>query len=160
LAASLTISPIDCQRPPFSRLNIHCRSPVYEETVTVFAAVALLLAQADRPPDYAAGVAMVENAIKATLKDPDSAKFTWAAGFTDGVYKRVQGFRSTQYDGWLICGTVNAKNGYGGYSGQYAAIGVIAGGAVVVTDMDEPGQWSAHAGWVADQCRKNGMPVL
>ena len=42
-----------------------------------------------------------ENAVKSKLKDPDSAKFENIT-----VYKNV------------ACGTVNAKNSFGGYSGK------------------------------------------
>lgn len=119
--------------------------------------LAMMAAQVEVAPDRTTGIAMVETALKAMLKDPDSAQFTWGPGFVNGSYHPVF---AKKKDGWLICGTVNARNSFGGYTGQYAAVGVIAGGTVVKVDMDEPGRWSAHAGWVADQCRKNGQPVI
>ncbi|PTA87453.1 hypothetical protein CWM66_26355 [Kosakonia sp. H7A] len=46
-----------------------------------------------------------ESLVKQTLKDPDSAKFnSYYRPFGDGV--------------GYICGTVNAKNSYGGYVGN------------------------------------------
>lgn len=117
-------------------------------------ALLIIVAQAAAAPDPR--VALVESAIRAQLKDPDSAKFSWPYGFIDGAYKPMMG---GAHVGPMICGTVNAKNGYGGYSGQYAVVGVVFGDRAI-TDMDEPGPFTAHAGWVADQCRKAGEPVL
>ncbi|MDV2901775.1 hypothetical protein R0H17_09050 [Phytobacter diazotrophicus] len=46
-----------------------------------------------------------ESLVKQSLKDPDSAKFnSYYRSFGDGV--------------GYICGTVNAKNSYGGYVGD------------------------------------------
>ena len=50
--------------------------------------------------------------IKERLRDPDSAKFT----FRPYKLGAVQIGRSTE-PGYYMCGTVNAKNGYGGYTG-------------------------------------------
>ena len=52
-------------------------------------------------------VADAQRAVKAELKDPDSAKFR-------GV-RPLKG-RDGQVNGY--CGWVNAKNGYGGYTGE------------------------------------------
>lgn len=43
-------------------------------------------------------------AVKSSLKDPDSAKITLTEPFP-------------LFDGKIVCGTVNAKNGFGGYTG-------------------------------------------
>jgi hypothetical protein len=111
----------------------------------------------ERPPDPR--IAGIETAVKNRLKDPDSARFKWPFGFVFGQYKPDWGRRPPS--GWVTCGTINARNGYGGYTGQYAVVGVVDdGGAILTIDMDEPGRWSAHAGWVADQCRKLGMEVI
>jgi hypothetical protein len=59
--------------------------------------------------------------ILATLRDPDSAKF-------ENVY-----LHKTVRDGntvYAFCGTVNAKNGFGGYGG---AERFIAGSTIAVT---------------------------
>lgn len=49
--------------------------------------------------------ALAETTVRAALKDPDSAKF--------GPEMKLYGPK----DNFLACGTVNAKNGYGGYVG-------------------------------------------
>lgn len=49
-------------------------------------------------------VAHAKTAIKEQLRDPDSAKF------------KILGFAGE--DEAIVCGTVNAKNGYGGYVGS------------------------------------------
>jgi hypothetical protein len=106
-------------------------------------------------PDRAAGIALVESAIRSTLKDPDSAQFTWPNGFVAGWYHRLFG---KKYEGWITCGTVNAKNGYGGYAGRAAAIGVIRDGVVIEANMDDA---SAQYGtFVAEACKKIGIPAL
>jgi hypothetical protein len=104
-------------------------------------------------PEKASGTALVEEAIKATLKDPDSARFSWPNEFRNGSYKPF-GFHRRVF-GWYTCGTVNAKNSYGGYAGKSPVLGVIANGKVVYTNMDE-GRYPM----LGDQCAKVGMPVL
>lgn len=49
---------------------------------------------------------LIEKAVRATLKDPDSAKF-------GDIRAGVSGTGSTN-----VCGLVNAKNSFGGYVGQ------------------------------------------
>jgi hypothetical protein len=107
----------------------------------------------DQPPS----TEMVEDAVKATLKDPDSARFTWPYGFVQGTYQTEF---NGKYPGSITCGTVNAKNGYGGYSGDYAVAVVMDGSSVVKTEMDGPGPWNPHISWVAEECRKLGLDVL
>lgn len=56
-----------------------------------------------------------EQMIRAALKDPDSAKFQWADPRRDIIQ---QGFASpTPALVWLAPVKVNAKNGFGGYTG-------------------------------------------
>lgn len=102
-------------------------------------------------------IALVEGVLRSQLKDPDSAKFTWLGRIVRGSY---QPLLRRRIQGWVICGTINARNGYGGYTGNYAAIGVVSEEVLLAVDMDSPGRWSPDAGWVAEQCRKNGLPVF
>ena len=84
---------------------------------------ALAIVRASQPsakPNDAAIVQMVNAAhvaVLKNLKDPDSAKFDPQDGQTYSLNK----------DGSLyaVCGEVNAKNGFGGYSGAQAWIYVI-----------------------------------
>lgn len=58
-----------------------------------------------------------EGLVKSTLKDPDSAKF-------ESLFKQ-----SGESDGY-VCGYVNAKNSYGGYTGKkqfYVYVDVLDG---------------------------------
>ena len=105
-------------------------------------------------PDRETGLAMVEDAIRAQLKDPDSAQFTWPNGFRIGWYRPPFG---KKYVGWITCGTVNARNSFGGYTGRSAAIGIISNGAVIATDIDS----SAYRDmpFVGEACRKIGIPA-
>lgn len=50
------------------------------------------------------------------LKDPDSAKVRNVSNPIPNVVKYVPGI-TTGGVGWSICGEVNAKNSYGGYTG-------------------------------------------
>lgn len=106
------------------------------------------------PPERAAGIAMIEEAIRGSLKDPDSARFEWPNGFAHGWYQVPFGQR---YIGWITCGTVNAKNSYGGYTGRTAAIGVISNGAVIAYNVDS----NVHRDmpFVAAACEKIGVPA-
>jgi hypothetical protein len=117
-------------------------------------AMSLPAADIGPAPARATGSALIEAASRSTLKDPDSAQFTWPNGFVQGWYRPLFGKR---YEGWITCGTVNAKNSYGGYIGRAAAVGVISGGAVVETNIDDA---SAQYGTsVAEACKKIGVPA-
>lgn len=109
------------------------------------------LAQTDAMPDRTQGIALIENAVRASLKDPDSAKFDWPNEFTDGWYRIPF---SKKVTGWITCGTVNAKNGYGGYTGPAPVIAAIQNGAVVGLNIDPPG-----SSVVSSICAKVGVPV-
>lgn len=58
---------------------------------------------------------VVQTAVLNVLKDPDSAKFgaVGAAISTDGSV--------------VVCGSVNAKNSFGGYGGQMPFVGHLSG---------------------------------
>lgn len=66
----------------------------------------------------------VMQAIKAQLKDPDSAKFRDLLSYAASDKTRH------------ICGLVNAKNTYGGYVGATAFYVVYAGGQVAYSKID------------------------
>jgi len=62
--------------------------------------------------------AAAELIVKQQLKDPDSAKFEHVQAFRDlGSDDAAQAF--------FVCGFVNAKNSYGGYSGNSAFMASI-----------------------------------
>lgn len=67
-------------------------------------------AQAVTDADTAKVVAAAQVAVKKSLRDPDSARFRGGAVATadldNGKSNRV------------VCGYVNSKNGFGGYSGE------------------------------------------
>lgn len=68
-----------------------------------------------------------ELAIEAKLKDPQSAQF-------ESFVSRLSGEP-------VVCGTVNAKNGFGGYAGKQPFI--YAGGHAVMADEIVPESFSA-----------------
>lgn len=120
-------------------------------------ALALLLAEPDMygpRPLYSVGVLKIEERLRAGLKDPESARFEWPHDFTYGWYRRPFG---KKYEGWFTCGTINAKNSYGGYVGRAAAIGFIRDGVVVGVDYDDA--TARYDSFTAETCRKVGMPV-
>lgn len=87
----------------------------------------------DTPPSWSRVRAATETAIRQRLVDPDSAKIEWPNGFRWGFYKPP--FQK-RLDGWVTCGSVNARNRMGGYVGDHEFIVVYADGAVKRLDMD------------------------
>lgn len=65
-------------------------------------------------PDYAKVRATVEGTLKQNLFDPSSAQIVYTSGFQWGYAKPLIGKRTW---GWIACGTLNAKNRFGGYVG-------------------------------------------
>lgn len=61
-----------------------------------------------RPTD-AQAIAAAKSAVAAKLKDPESARFT------ETVRKTTPNLRGEPTD--VVCGKINAKNSYGGYTG-------------------------------------------
>jgi hypothetical protein len=88
--------------------------------VTVAWGVVLLSGTAAKARDLTAPEkAMIREAVSDQFLDPDSAKFRWLplpAKLNGGVY----------------CGSVNAKNGFGAYTGYkpFAVVLEVKGGAV------------------------------
>ncbi|MGO8840686.1 MAG: hypothetical protein ACLQF1_05960 [Methyloceanibacter sp.] len=89
--------------------------------------------------------ATIEATVRATLKDPDSARFG-AMSATKDMTGSVS-----------VCGWVNAKNSFGGYTGDQLFIGLLNDGArpavftLTAIDPQQPGQWPVlfkckHAG--------------
>ena len=101
------------------------------------------------PPDWAEYRALGEAAIRATLVDPDSAKFSWPNGYIKGGYTA---FLSRRVYGYVTCGYVNSRNRMGGYGGDVPFIVVIDHGAVLTSDFGE------HNGFVQDICSKPSFP--
>ena len=82
------------------------------------------------PMEQAEAEAAAEAHIKARLKDPGSAVFTWKpiyAGYLRGA--PIVG-RKTIY-GYLLDGTVNAKNSFGGYTGAEPYQVIFRNGVIV-----------------------------
>lgn len=94
--------------------------------------------------------AMIEAAVKDQLKDPDSAQFEWPYWFARSSFALSR----NAPDGWFTCGTVNAKNGYGGYAGKTAVMVVINNGRVTMVRLDSPPYYP-----LASECAESQMPV-
>jgi S1-C subfamily serine protease len=95
-------------------------------------------------PDQAADRSLGEVAIKAQLFDPYSAVIEWSPGpFVEvtGVTRGLGLFKRHIVIGSAVvgCGTVNSKNRMGGYVGRQWFDVVIQNGAVVQTEIDDPG---------------------
>jgi hypothetical protein len=98
----------------------------------------LLVAAAPAPepgpePDRTQAIAVIEQTIRANLIDPDSARFTWPYDFNLLTTKVI--FSKT-WNGWTTCGTVNARNRMGGYTGASAVKVVFDKGAVLTYAID------------------------
>lgn len=70
------------------------------------------VASAKAPSSQAAAEATAASVIKAQLRDPESARIT----FSPVKHGTVILF-DIHNNGYFLCGTVNAKNAYGGYAG-------------------------------------------
>jgi hypothetical protein len=90
----------------------------------------------------------VQTAVTATLKDPNSAMFgAMQAGLRpDGII--------------LVCGYVNAKNSFGGYTGNKLFEGLLyirpQGNAFIVTGMGGTSDEDFAVGVV---CRSSGLQI-
>jgi hypothetical protein len=76
--------------------------------VSVF--VGPLVKSPDKPAGPTYAPAVVEAAVKQKLRDPDSAIFGSMSVYGD---RKLAGKSVT-----VVCGSVNAKNGFGGYTGS------------------------------------------
>lgn len=92
--------------------------------------------------------AKVLDAARQVLKDPDSAKVS-----TLVVMPNPHG------DGLIFCGFLNAKNSYGGYTGDQMFAGRISvandgkPASAEVVGMDDPGTYAGTLG-----CKSLGFP--
>lgn len=101
-------------------------------------------------PDWRQVRQDIEQYITTRLVDPDSARFAWTNGFRWGDYKQPFGKRMW---GWLGCGTVNARNRMGGYTGQTSFV-VVYNDGVIFTDSDANYSFSQ----IARYCQKASFP--
>ena len=74
-----------------------------------------------------------EAAIVSRLIDPESARVTWLTGFYKGEFKQ---FLSPRIGGYIACGSVNARNRLGGYTGATVFVVVIDYGRALLADID------------------------
>lgn len=74
------------------------------------------------PPEWEHYKQLAENAIRARLVDPDSAKFEWPNGFKQTTFKP---FLEPKVSGYATCGLVNSRNRMGGYVGRTLFVVVI-----------------------------------
>jgi hypothetical protein len=88
----------------------------------------------------------VQVAVTAQLRDPDSARFGPISG--------------ARYDNGkiLVCGVVNARNGYGGYAGLAPFIGHFDSGRSTFM-VGEIGTPDGYGVAMIRQCRSNGVPI-
>ncbi len=95
--------------------------------------------------------------LRSSLIDPESARITVSFGFTPRLATwTIWGVPTT---GYFTCGTVNAKNGFGGYTGPKTFIGMIMpdGTPSATIDSDK----SPLLGTICLQALQAGMlPVI
>ena len=65
--------------------------------------------------------------------DPESARITWLGGYYKGVFKP---FLEGKVYGYIACGSVNAKNRMGGYTGATTFVSVIDFDRVLYAEID------------------------
>jgi len=103
-------------------------------------------------PDWALFRRNSETSLRARLIDPDSARIEWPYGFTYGTWKPILAKR---VEGYWTCGSINARNRMGGYTGSTSFVVVLdANGLVQFVDMGEARDFD----FVTSQC--NGSVKL
>ncbi|KQS03554.1 hypothetical protein ASG11_04205 [Sphingomonas sp. Leaf357] len=86
--------------------------------------------------------AIAEAGIRDRMIDPESARITWMGGYFKGDHKPPL---SPRYSGYVACGSVNAKNRMGGYTGASSFIVVIDYDRVLLLDIERTGRGFAGA---------------
>jgi hypothetical protein len=76
------------------------------------------------PPDYKSDIT---NYFNANLKDPYSAHYTFYEPVETSWY---QGWSTHKFYGWKVMVDVNAKNSFGGYTGNQSYFFTFAGGVL------------------------------
>jgi hypothetical protein len=94
-----------------------------------------------------------EAGLRGRLIDPDSAQFEWPYKFVWGYWKP---FLSKRVNGYVTCGTVNARNRMGGYAGRSAFVVVLDERKNVVLANIDSGKYEILAG----QCEKAAATFL
>ncbi|UZK67334.1 PDZ domain-containing protein [Sphingomonas sp. M1-B02] len=85
-----------------------------------------------------------EAAITARLIDPESARINWLGGYMKGGFKP---FLEGRVRGYVACGTVNARNRMGGYTGASTFVVVIDYDRVIYSEIDK-----RAGGMISEQC--------
>jgi hypothetical protein len=85
-------------------------------------------------------ISLVQTGVRAILKDPDSARF--------GVMAAAQNSEML-----VVCGWVNAKNSFGGYTGEEAFWGRLAGSTFTVDNIGGSSEVIMH------RCRRRGVQI-
>lgn len=100
--------------------------------------------------EYSEAINYGESQIKQALKDPDSAKFSdvWFSPDASNGKPRTSGY---------VCGKVNAKNAFGGYSGDAAFaiyVGQLDSGFVSSTPVISQDSESPNMTIITSSCKK------
>jgi len=104
-------------------------------------------------PDWALFRRNAETALRARLIDPDSARIDWPYGFLRGSWRP---FLSKRIDGYWSCGSINARNRMGGYTGSTSFVVVLdPNGRVQYSDVGT----SKDVDIVTSQC-SNAVKLL
>ena len=92
-----------------------------------------------------AQIKIVQENVRKALKDPESARF--------GVTKAAK----SDKDVVTVCGFVNAKNSYGGYTGEKPFLGTLlkSGGFVVISAGGDDASVSASL----EVCKASGISL-
>jgi hypothetical protein len=118
-------------------------------------AVLALTACASAPPKIdhtyaphqmtAAETKSFEAGLRNSMKDPDSTRIG-----------NVYASRSASTNTIAICGYVNAKNSYGGYSGDKPFVGAMVGDTFILQLVDNS---EFGVKLIRDQCRERQVPI-
>lgn len=91
----------------------------------------------------------IDSYLRSTLRDPGSAIISMPRA----PVRTYAGVRVRTY-GWGTCMSVNAKNGYGGYTGQNLYFFLFREGKIVVTERAGVGSSNFEVQYVNDLCKR------
>jgi hypothetical protein len=82
---------------------------------------------ATSPPSNWQGA--IDSYLQEHLRDPDSMRAKVLRGPREGTFD----WRGSHYTGWVVCYSVNARNGYGGYTGPTPFVFVVNDDGVLIS---------------------------
>ena len=99
---------------------------------------------------------LIRGHIGSKLKDPYSAVFD----FRQPVASWAQPLGRDYEYAWVVCGTVNGKNSFGGYVGAQPFYVAVRNGRIINSDFSSPDTYNFHAKIIEGRCEQHYAKAL